>query len=122
MFNEITRIQRRANWRCLVFATACTLITCALFASLPIAYGAPNGDVATVNLAKDYRAELLVQEDIQDGERHLRHCYKLALTATMPDVTYHHIETWIDTTNNRPVKAKFYSESNQVLKSAYYRH
>ena len=38
-----------------------------------------------------------------------------------PDVTYHRIEMWIDASNNRPVKARFYSESGRLLKTAYYR-
>jgi outer membrane lipoprotein-sorting protein len=83
---------------------------------------AANGDVVTVNLAKDYQAQLAAEDDIQDGERQTRHCYKLALAAVAPDVTYHHIEMWIDTANNRPVKARFYTESDRLLKSAYYRH
>jgi outer membrane lipoprotein-sorting protein len=82
---------------------------------------AANGDVVTVNLAKDYQAQLAGEEDIQDGERQGRHCYKLALAAVSPDVTYHHIEMWIDTGNNRPVKARFFSESDRLLKTAYYR-
>ncbi len=83
---------------------------------------AANGDVVTVNLAKDYKADLLGEEDVQDGERKMRHCYKLALAEVSTDVTYHHIEMWIDTSTGRPVKAKFYTESGQLLKSAYYRH
>jgi hypothetical protein len=83
---------------------------------------AANGDVVTVNLAKDYQAQLVAEEDIQDGERQARHCYKLALAAVSPDVTYHHIEMWIDTGNSRPVKARFYTESDRLLKTAYYRH
>lgn len=83
---------------------------------------AANGDVVTVNLAKDYRAELAAEEDIQDGERQTRHCYKLSLAALTPDVTYHHIEMWIDTGNSRPLKAKFYTETDRLLKTAYYRH
>lgn len=82
---------------------------------------AANGDVVTVNLAKDYQARLAAEEDIQDGERQTRHCYRLALAASSPEVTYHRIEMWLDATNNRPVKARFYSESGQLLKSAYYR-
>jgi len=82
---------------------------------------AANGDVVTVNLAKDYKAELAGEEDVQDGDRQSRHCYKLALAEVSPDVTYHHIEMWIDTSNSRPVKARFYTESNQLLKTAYYR-
>jgi len=82
---------------------------------------AANGDVVTVNLAKDYQAELAGEEDVQDGERQMRRCYKLTLAAAAPDVTYHHVEMWIASANNRPVKARFYSESGQLLKTAYYR-
>jgi outer membrane lipoprotein-sorting protein len=82
---------------------------------------AANGDVVTINLAKDYRARLAGEEDTQDGDRQTRHCYKLTLAAASPDVTYHRIEIWIDTGNNRPVKARFYSESGRHLKTAYYR-
>jgi outer membrane lipoprotein-sorting protein len=82
---------------------------------------AANGDVVTVNLAKDYRAKLEAQEDVQDGDRQTRHSYKLALAATAPDVTYHRIEMWIDSANRRPIKGKFYAESGRLLKTAYYR-
>lgn len=83
---------------------------------------AANGDVVTINLAKDYSAKLLGEEDVVDGERQNRHCHKLALAATSGDVTYHHIEMWIDTATSRPVKARFYTESDRLLKTAYYRH
>jgi hypothetical protein len=82
---------------------------------------AANGDVVTVNLAKDYKAELVAEEDMQDGERQTRRCYKLALAAVSPDVTYHHIEMWIAVASDRPVKARFFSESDRLLKTAYYR-
>jgi outer membrane lipoprotein-sorting protein len=82
---------------------------------------ASNGDVVTVNLALDYAAKLLAEEDVQDGDRQSRHCYKLALAAVSPDVTYDHIEMWIDETNSRPVKSRFYTASGQLLKIAYYR-
>ena len=82
---------------------------------------AANGDVVTVNLAKDYRASLAGEETIPDGERQPRRCYKLELAAASPDVTYHRIEMWIDAANNRPVKGRFYTESGQLLKTAYYR-
>jgi outer membrane lipoprotein-sorting protein len=83
---------------------------------------AANGDVVTVNLATDYHARLAGEEDIADGDRVTRHCYKLALTAANGAVTYDSIEMWIDTTNSRPVKAKFYAQSGDLLKTAYYRH
>lgn len=82
---------------------------------------AANGDVVTVNLAKDYRAELAAEEDVQDGDRQVRHCYKLAVSATAPNVTYDHLEMWIAVGSNRPVKARYYSESGRLLKTAYFR-
>jgi outer membrane lipoprotein-sorting protein len=82
---------------------------------------AANGDVVTVNLAKDYKARLAGEENVLDGERQSRRCYKLALSAVSPDVTYDHIEMWIDASNDRPVKARFYTESGHLLKTAYYR-
>ena len=82
---------------------------------------ASNGDVATVNLAKDYKATLVGEEEIQDGERRKRKAHKLALTAASPDVTYASIEMWIDLENNRPLKARFFAESSRLLKTAYYR-
>ncbi|MCV2367759.1 outer membrane lipoprotein-sorting protein [Paucibacter oligotrophus] len=82
---------------------------------------AANGDVVTVNLALDYRASLVAEEDTLDGDRQTRKCYKLALAATSPDVTYHRIEMWVDVANNQPVKGRYYSESERLLKTAYYR-
>ncbi len=83
---------------------------------------AANGDVVTVNLARDYAASFAAEEDMQDGERKTRRCYKLALAATKPDVTYHHIEIWIDVNNHQPIKARYYAESARLLKTAYFRH
>ena len=82
---------------------------------------ASNGDVATVNLAKDYTATLAGEEEIQDGERRKRNAYKLLLSAAAPDVTYSSIEMWVDAENSRPIKARFYAESTRLLKTAYYR-
>lgn len=82
---------------------------------------ASNGDVVTVNLARDYQATLVGEEDLQDGERQARHCYKLALAALTAEASYHHIESWIDTRNHQPVKARFYAESGKLLKTAYFR-
>lgn len=82
---------------------------------------AANGDVVTANLARDYRARLIGEEDIDDGDRTRRHCYRLALTAVSAQVTYDAIEIWIDTQSARPVKSLFYAESGRLLKTAYYR-
>ena len=82
---------------------------------------ASNGDVVTVNLAKDYKAELLGEEDTADGEKQTRRAYKLGLSAVSPDVTYHRVEMWVDAASSRPIKARFFSESGHLLKTAYYR-
>jgi len=82
---------------------------------------AANGDVVTVNLARDYQAELLGEETVSDGERVLRQSYKLGLAAASPDVTYHRVEMWVDAESSRPIKARFYAESGRLLKTAYYR-
>ena len=82
---------------------------------------AANGDVVTVDLAKDYKAEWLGEEELTDGERVRRNCHRLRLSATSPDVTYHQVEMWVDTQSSRPVKALFYAESGRLLKTAYYR-
>jgi hypothetical protein len=82
---------------------------------------ASNGDVATVNLAKDYKPTLLGEEEVQNGERQVRKSYKLALVALAPDVTYASIEMWVDKENSRPIKARFFAESSRLLKTVYYR-
>jgi outer membrane lipoprotein-sorting protein len=82
---------------------------------------ASNGDVVTVNLAKDYQATSAVEDDTQDGDRKVRHCNKLTMEQSTPDATYHHIEMWIEVGTNHPVKARFYTDSGKLLKSAYYR-
>ena len=82
---------------------------------------AANGDVVTVNFARDYEARLAAQETITDGERLPRATYKLALTATAPSATYSVIELWVDAENNSPIKALFYAESGRLLKTAFYR-
>jgi outer membrane lipoprotein-sorting protein len=82
---------------------------------------ASNGDVVTVNLAKDYQATQAGEEDMQDGERKTRHCYKLTLAAITPDASYHHIDIWIDTSDNHPIKTRHYAESGALLKTAYFR-
>lgn len=82
---------------------------------------ASNGDVVTVNLAQDYQALLSAEEEMQDGERKTRRCYKLILGARSTGVTYRSIELWIDTSNSQPVKARYFADSGQLLKTAYFR-
>jgi hypothetical protein len=82
---------------------------------------ASTGDVVTVNFAHDYHADAATTEDVTDGDRTLRHCYKLGLSEAVPDATYHRIELWVEQSSSRPVKGKFYSDSDHLLKTAYYR-
>ena len=82
---------------------------------------ASNGDVLTVNLAKDYSAKLMANEDVIDGERRSRASHKLGLSASAPAASYATIEFWLDAENNRPIKGKFFAESGRLLKTVYYR-
>ena len=82
---------------------------------------AANGDVITVNFARDYKATLNAEETVTDGERKPRRAYKLALAATNDDATYAAIELWVDAGNNWPIKARFLADSGRLLKTAYYR-
>lgn len=82
---------------------------------------ASNGDVVTIDLAKDYKATIDAEEEITDGERKTRKAKKLFLVAESPDVTYASIEMWVDAENNRPLKARFFAESSRLLKTVYYR-
>jgi hypothetical protein len=50
---------------------------------------ASNGDVVTVNLSKDYAAELAGNETITDGDKQSRSSLKLDLLAVTEGVTYH---------------------------------
>jgi hypothetical protein len=82
---------------------------------------AANGDVLTVNLANEYKAALAGEEEVVDGERVKRRCHVLRLEAASPDVTYERIELWAEQGSARPVKGRFLSESDRLLKTAYYR-
>ena len=82
---------------------------------------ASNGDVVTVNLARDYTAKLGGTETINDGDRQSHDCVKLDLDSARDDVTYFRIELWVDKNDDHPIKAKFYSDSGHLLKTAFYR-
>lgn len=82
---------------------------------------ASNGDVITVNFARDYKATVDSEEVVKDGERKDRKSFKLQLTAGTDDATYSAIELWVDAENRRPIKARFLSDSGRLLKTAYYR-
>lgn len=82
---------------------------------------ASNGDVVTVNFAKDYVATVAAEESVQDGERRSRASIKLALMSSAENATYSAAELWVDAQNSAPIKAKFFADSGRLLKTAYYR-
>ena len=82
---------------------------------------ASNGDVLTVNLAKDYSATLSGEEQIQDADRKPRETWRLDLSAIDDSVTYFRIEYWVEKSSYQTVKGRFYSDSGRLLKTAYYR-
>jgi outer membrane lipoprotein-sorting protein len=81
---------------------------------------ASNGDVLSINLERDYKAELLGAEQINDSERKPRQTWHLNLTAATPAAIYARVEYWVEKDSNYPVKALYYSDSGRKLKLAYY--
>ncbi|MGL1409580.1 outer membrane lipoprotein-sorting protein, partial [Vibrio parahaemolyticus] len=82
---------------------------------------ASNGDVVTVNFARDYKASLAGEETIADADRQNHECWRLDMTASSEGTTYARIEYWVAKATARPIKGKFYSDSGRLLKTAYYR-
>jgi len=81
---------------------------------------ASNGDVATVNLAKDYTAKIINQETLLDADNQNRNCWHLELKAASDEAVYSRVEFWVEKGTYRQVKGKFYSDSGRLLKIAYY--
>jgi Outer membrane lipoprotein-sorting protein len=84
---------------------------------------ASQGDVLTVNLARDYDAKLVGPaggETLHDADRKVRHCWHLELRPNNDGAIYGRVEYWVEKTSDRPVKGKFYSDSGRLLKIAYY--
>lgn len=81
---------------------------------------ASNGDVATVNLAKDYTATLIGEEKLLDVDNQSRDCWHLELKAATDEAVYSRVEYWVEKGTFRQIKGKFYSDSGRLLKVAYY--
>ena len=79
-----------------------------------------NGDIMTTNLHADYKAELAGVEVIADMSKARITCYKLDLRSAGNTGNYYRIEYWVDKSDCRPVKAKFYSDSDRLLKIIYF--
>ncbi|AHG20253.2 hypothetical protein Z042_11905 [Chania multitudinisentens RB-25] len=82
---------------------------------------AANGDVVTANWNYDYLATLVSEEQILDGERQQRDCYRLHLVARHPDVAYPSMEIWVDKQDFKSCKAEFYAMNGNLLKTTYFR-
>ena len=82
---------------------------------------AANGDVVNTSFSRDYSATLEAEEAVVDGDRKPRDAYKLRLIAAAADTTYAAIEYWQDRADARPIKARFFGDSGQLLKTAFYR-
>lgn len=81
---------------------------------------ASQGDVVTVNFARDYAATLVGAEAITDADHARRDCFHLELKPIHDEAIYGRAEYWIEQGTFRPVKGKFYSDSGRLLKIAYY--
>lgn len=84
---------------------------------------AAQGDVITVNLARDYNAKLLGPPDgetLTDADRKQRRCWHVDLTPSNDSAIYGRVEYWVEKETYRPVKGKFYSDSGRLMKIAYY--
>src|SRR3569833_278774 len=64
---------------------------------------ASNGDVLSINLEKDYKAELVGAEQINDAERKPRQTWHHNLTAATPSAVYARVEYWVEKDTNYPV-------------------
>jgi outer membrane lipoprotein-sorting protein len=81
---------------------------------------ASDGDVVTVNYARDYTAKLVAEEKLLDADHKERDCWHLDLTASDADAVYSHLELWLEKGTYYAVKSKHYSDSGRLLKIAYY--
>lgn len=81
---------------------------------------AAEGDVLSVNLARDYTAKIVAEETLQDADHNNRDGWHLDMTAATPEAIYNHVEYWAERGTYHPIKAKFYSDSGRLLKIAYY--
>lgn len=82
---------------------------------------ASNGDVMSTRLARNYVAELVGSEEVDDGDGVKRRTLRLTLTARRPEESYARVEYWLEEGSHRPVMARYYTAENRLLKSAWFR-
>ncbi|GAB2897056.1 outer membrane lipoprotein-sorting protein [Microbulbifer echini] len=73
------------------------------------------GDVATLAWSEDYQGAFAGQEVLQDQ---LVNC--LNLTAKTKGASYQHINLWLNSENNFPVKAELYLKSGKLAKISHF--
>ncbi len=81
---------------------------------------ASEGDVVTVNFARDYTPKLIDETSLEDADHQKRNCWHLELDHLKDDAVYNKIEYWVEKDSFHPIKGKFYSDSGRLLKIAYY--
>lgn len=76
-----------------------------------------NGDLARANFTGDYNPKI-ARIDTIEGEKY----HVLELSAVDRGVTYNRVVYWVNQSNNRPLKAEFYSLSDRLLKTCHYQN
>lgn len=74
---------------------------------------ASSGDVAAMNWAEDYTAEIAGEEACGESK-----CTRLKLTGARKGVTYQRIDLWVDKAARFPVRADLYVQSEKLAKRA----
>lgn len=76
-----------------------------------------NSDVVGTNFSENYQATLEGEERIENVDY-----WVLALNSKVLGLAYDHIKVWFSKgTELRPLKSEFYTRSNKLLKTAYYK-
>ena len=76
-----------------------------------------NSDVVGTNFSENYRATLQGEERIENVNY-----WVLNLSSKDSGLAYDHIKVWLaQTKEHRPLKSEFYTRSNKLLKTAYYK-
>jgi hypothetical protein len=78
-------------------------------------------DVLTSNMVVDYDSTIVADETVQDVNHQDRQCWHLNMKAANDGAPYNHVEYWVEHDTFHPIKAKFYSDSDRLLKILYYR-
>jgi Outer membrane lipoprotein-sorting protein len=82
---------------------------------------ASNGDVLSMNMARDYAADVVGREVIEDDARNRRAAVRLRLKAQRDEAAYAAVDFWVDEAGRRPIKAQFRTAEGRLLKTAFYR-